>query len=73
MNTLLSSMVEMAMSFQEMEKKSNEEFKKRAEQAQKKYWDACKYPRKVKKKMRKEAIAEYNFYTQLSKPILYEF
>ena len=30
-----------------------------------KYWDACKYPRKVKKRMRKEAQKDYNFWTSL--------
>lgn len=73
MNTLLSSMIGMAISFQEMGKQSNEKFKEKAEEARKKYWNACKYPRKVKKQMRKEAIAEYNFYIQLSIPVLYDF
>ena len=27
-----------------------------------KYWDACNYPRKKKKQMRKEALRDYNFY-----------
>lgn len=36
-------------------------FEKRREEARKKYWDACKYPRKKKKRIRKEAKEEYNF------------
>ena len=34
----------------------NEDLK---EQARKEYWDACKYPRKKKKKLRKEALLKY--------------
>lgn len=73
MNGLMSSIVGMAISFKMMEEKCNETFKDKAEEARKKYWDACKYPRKVKKQMRKEAIMDYNFYTQLSMPVLYDF
>lgn len=73
MNGLMSSIVGMALSFEMIERNCNETFKNRAEEARKKYWDACKYPRKVKKQMRKEAIIDYNFYTQLSEPILFNF
>ena len=35
-----------------------------------KYWDACKYPRKIKKKkMRKEAQKEYNFWVSLQETL----
>ena len=34
-----------------------------------KYWDACKYPRKKKKQMRKEAQKEYNFYLSLQETL----
>ena len=34
-----------------------------------KYWDACKYPRKKKKQMRKEALKDYNFYRSLQKTL----
>ena len=34
-----------------------------------KYWDACKYPRKKKKQMRKEALKEYNFWVSLQKTL----
>ena len=34
-----------------------------------KYWDACKYPRKKKKQMRKEALRDYNFYLSLQKTL----
>lgn len=30
-----------------------------------KYWEACKYPRKIKKRMRKEANKDYNFWMSL--------
>jgi hypothetical protein len=35
----------------------------------KKYWDACKYPRKTKKKLRKEAQKEYDFYISLQETL----
>lgn len=34
-----------------------------------KYWDACKYPRKKKKQMRKEAQKEYDFWVSLQKTL----
>ena len=34
-----------------------------------KYWDACNYPRKKKKQMRKEALRDYNFYLSLQKTL----
>ena len=34
-----------------------------------KYWDACNYPRKKKKQMRKEALKDYNFYLSLQETL----
>lgn len=34
-----------------------------------KYWDACNYPRKKKKQMRKEAQKEYDFYLSLQETL----
>ena len=34
-----------------------------------KYWDACNYPRKKKKQMRKEAQKEYNFWVSLQETL----
>ena len=34
-----------------------------------KYWDACNYPRKKKKQMRKEALRDYNFYLSLQETL----
>ena len=34
-----------------------------------KYWDACKYPRKKKKQMRKEAQKEYDFWVSLQQTL----
>ena len=36
-----------------------------------KYWDACNYPRKKKKQMRKEALRDYNFYLSLQKTLYF--
>lgn len=58
---------------QAQEKQMCKDFANRAEIARKKYWDACKYPRKIKKKMRKEARTDFTLYSQLSKPMLFTF
>lgn len=55
------------------QKEMSEHFEKEAEEAKKKYWDACKYPRKTKKKMRKEALVDFSLYTELAKPLHYIF
>ena len=43
-----------------------QEYLRRAEEAKQKYYDARKYPRKTKKRMKKEAIFDYNFYIGLA-------
>ena len=45
----------------EMEE-ANKANKRKMQEAVDKYWEACKYPRKKKKKMRKEAQKEYDFW-----------
>lgn len=47
-------------------KDSNQE---KIDAAIQKYWDACKYPRKKKKQMRKEALRDYNFYLSLQETL----
>ena len=49
------------------------EFTNKVEEARKLYWDACKYPRKKKKKIRKEATTDYALYMYLSKLVIFEF
>lgn len=46
------------------------EWQEKANEAHKKYWDARNYPRKTKKRMRKEARIDYYLYTRLAEPIL---
>ena len=60
MNNLINSILYL---YCEPYLKMQEEFAKKKEEARKKYWDACKLPRKKKKKQRKEAISEYNLYS----------
>ena len=43
----------------------NKANKRKIQEAVDKYWEACKYPRKKKKKMRKEAQKEYNFWVSI--------
>lgn len=51
------------------EKEMCAEFKAKAGKAFDDYWDACKYPRKTKKKIRKIAKTDYLLYTQMAKPM----
>lgn len=75
MNTLsfAGSFAIMGLAFVQREKEMNEEFEQRAEEARKLYWDACKYPRKKKKAIRKKAKADFYFYKQLAQPVLFSF
>lgn len=57
--------------FKAQEEKMCKEFDQRAEEARKLYWDACKYPRKKKKKIRKQAVEDFRFYKQLAQPIIF--
>lgn len=47
-------------------KDSNQE---KIDAAIQKYWDACNYPRKKKKQIRKEALRDYNFYLSLQETL----
>lgn len=55
--TILSTIASYAAIIHELVDYNNDNFK---QQAIDKYWDACKYPRKQKKRIRKEAQLEYN-------------
>jgi hypothetical protein len=44
----------------------NKANKRKIQEAIDKYWDACKYPRKKKKKMRKEAQIDYSFWININ-------
>jgi predicted transcriptional regulator len=50
----------------EMEE-ANKANKRKIQEAVDKYWDACNYPRKKKKKMRKEAQRDYSFWVSIDK------
>ena len=41
--------------------------KQKIQEAKDKYWNACNYPRKKKKKMRKEALRDYSFWVSIDK------
>jgi hypothetical protein len=77
MNNFVSSYLSVALGYYEVMKVQEEEmcknFSLRAEEAKKAYWDACKYPRKTKKIMRKRANHDYWFYSQLAKPVVFTF
>ena len=60
----LGSVLMMAISEMEQAHEAN---KQKIQEAVDKYWDACKYPRKKKKKMRKEALRDYNFWVSIDK------
>lgn len=71
MSAFLDNIIGVALGYYEIakaqEKEMSKDFKNRAKQARQKYYDAAKFPRKLKKKVRKEALYEYNFYVALSK------
>lgn len=71
MTDIVNFILAQASAFQEREKEMSEEFKRRAEEARKVYWDACKYPRKKKKAIRKRAQVDCSFYLQLSELVSY--
>lgn len=71
MNSLVAGLTHFLADALEKEKEMCEEFSKRKKAAEKKYWDACKYPRKTKKRMRKEALNDYELYSYLEKPFLW--
>jgi hypothetical protein len=52
---------------------ANKANKRKIQEAVDKYWDACKYPRKKKKQMRKEAQREYSFWVSIDKWYEQEF
>ena len=43
----------------------NAEFTRRRDEAIKEYWNACNYPRKKKKKVRKQCIVDIQLYSVL--------
>ncbi|NCD06950.1 MAG: hypothetical protein EOL97_12590 [Spirochaetia bacterium] len=59
----------MCNDFLENEEKMIADAKIKMEKAKKLYWDACKYPRKKKKAIRKQAKSDYELYYILSQPI----
>jgi IMP dehydrogenase/GMP reductase len=69
MKGFIASMGAMMANMVIEQQKQQEEFKRRAEEARRAYWDATKLPRKTKKKVRKQAREDYFFYTVLSQPI----
>jgi hypothetical protein len=44
-------------------------FKEKKEESRKLYWDACVFPRKKKKKVRKIAKSDFELYHILSQPL----
>jgi len=60
----LNSMLMQASNEMEEANKAN---KRKIQEAVDKYWGACKYPRKKKKKMRKEAQRDYSFWVNIDK------
>lgn len=73
MTDIVNFILAQAFAFEEREQEMCSEFKRRAEQAKRIYWDAVKYPRKKKKAIRKKAQLDYSFYVQLSKPMFGSF
>ena len=64
---ILNAFLTLSMEYIVENEKRNIRFKEKQQEAKKLYWDACKYPRKKKKAIRKQAIADYRFYGELCK------
>jgi alpha-galactosidase/6-phospho-beta-glucosidase family protein len=62
---MISSLVSASILFMNDIQEAKEKNKEFIQIAKKKYWDACNYPRKIKKKMRKEALSEIDFRLKL--------
>jgi hypothetical protein len=45
---------------------------RKKEQARELYWDACKLPRKQKKKVRKQAKSDFELYSILEQPLIFK-
>ena len=48
-----------------------EDSTRKKEQARELYWDACKLPRKQKKKVRKQAKSDFELYSILEQPLIF--
>ncbi len=71
MSQLLTAALSMYHFAKANEEEMCAEFKARAEENRKEYWDACKYPRKKKKAIRKKAFADFQLHTILSRPVIF--
>lgn len=59
------SLISIFHSFLREQHEMNIEFERRANEALKRYYNARKLPRKMKKRVRKEAIIDFNFYKSI--------
>lgn len=67
MNSLRGSIGAMLIQVINEMEEANKANKRKIQEAVDKYWEACKYPRKKKKQMRKEAQREYSFWVSIDK------
>lgn len=71
MQSLINYLYANLLLYEAQEKQMCDEFSKRKEQARQLYWDACNYPRKKKKTLRKQAKSDFELYSILEKPALF--
>ena len=71
MNSLINYIYAQCLLHEAQEKQMCNEFSKRKEQARQLYWDACNYPRKKKKILRKQAKSDFKLYSILEKPLIF--
>lgn len=66
------SLMDYVLAFRVMSDNFTKMASERKELARQLYWDACKFPRKTKKKMRKKALADFRLYSMLEKPVIFK-
>ena len=68
---MLSYLYGTALIYTAIEKNMCKDSTRKKEQARELYWDACKLPRKQKKKVRKQAKSDFELYSILEQPLIF--
>ena len=71
MNSFIDYIYAQYLLYEAQEKQMCDEFSRKKEQARQLYWNACNYPRKKKKTLRKQAKSDFELYSILEKPAIF--
>lgn len=61
-----------ALMYKTFEENMRKDSTRKKEKAIELYWDACKLPRKQKKKVRKQAKSDFELYSILEQPLIFK-